>query len=96
MRGRRLKKKIKAPRLPRRKVVVEGKPHVMVEGRVGVIVEAGPEQSVVHFVDDRHLTEYVVREGIYPNTWLKPERVRVSEKRVLIRERIKSKRVRIK
>lgn len=88
------RRKAKSPviRLPRKRYDVTKLPRVYVpylDDRPGVLAERGPEQSLIHFLDDRS-DEFLPREICMPNRdwkWGRPPRRRV---------KLKPKRVRLK
>jgi hypothetical protein len=106
MRGRK-PPKVRVPRTPRRKANLDGLPRIVApwcDNRVGVVVEAGSDQSLIRWLDDQS-EDHLPHEGCYPNDWFRPyrerlksDRVRINEKRErlpLKRERLKAERVRL-
>lgn len=100
MRGRQRKVKVKPIRLPKRRYDVANLPRGYAPWRYNdplVVLEAGPEQSLVRFLVDR-TDQFLINDNCLPNTWFKmgrpprPPRERVRLKTVL-RVKLKRKRV---
>lgn len=102
MRGRK-PKRVKAPRARRTKIVSVGRPRIYTPFRnnmTGVLLEEGPEQSIIYYDDDGS-NPYLIREWCLPNEHIKRgvPRVRVGVQRVRIKEervRLKLERVRLR